>query len=97
MNRGRRDSFELRIGDRVDFWKVVDIQDRKRILLLNQMKVPGKAWLEFSIENQTLIQTVHFLPRGLLGRMYWWLTTPLHIVVFKDLARGIVKKAKDMS
>ena len=96
LRRGRRDPFKLRVGDNLDFWKVIDIQEGKRILLLNQMKVPGKAWLEFSLANQTLTQTIHFLPRGLWGRMYWWLTTPLHILVFKDLAKGIVKKAKDM-
>lgn len=96
LHRGRRDPYELRIGDSVDFWKVVDIQEGKRILLLNQMKVPGKAWLEFSIAEQALTQTVHFLPRGLWGRMYWWLTTPLHSFVFRDIAKGIVKKAKAM-
>jgi uncharacterized protein YbjT (DUF2867 family) len=96
LHRGRRDPLELRIGDSVDFWKVVDIKEGKRILLLNQMKVPGKAWLEYSIDDQTLTQTVHFLPRGLWGRAYWWFTTPLHIFVFKDLAKGIVKKAQDM-
>ncbi len=96
MPRGRRDPHKLRIGDRLDFWKVVDIQEGKRILLFNQMKVPGKAWLEFAITDNTLTQTAHFLPRGLWGRLYWWLTTPVHIFAFRDLGRWIVKKAKDM-
>jgi uncharacterized protein YbjT (DUF2867 family) len=96
LRRGRRDPHKLRVGDSLDFWKVVDVQEGKRILLLNQMKVPGKAWLEFSIADQVLTQTIHFLPRGLWGRMYWWLTTPLHSFVFRDIAKGIVKRAKDM-
>jgi uncharacterized protein YbjT (DUF2867 family) len=94
LHRGRRDPHKLRVGDSLDFWKVVDVQEGKRILLLNQMKVPGKAWLEFSIADQVLTQTIHFLPRGLWGRMYWWLTTPLHSFVFRDIAKGIVKRAK---
>jgi hypothetical protein len=97
LHRGRRDALKLRVGDSLDFWKVVDVQEGKRILLLNQMKVPGKVWLEFSIADRILTQTIHFLPRGLWGRLYWWLTTPLHHFVFRDLARGIVEKAREMS
>jgi uncharacterized protein YbjT (DUF2867 family) len=96
LHRGRRDPHKLRVGDSLDFWKVVDVQEGKRILLLNQMKVPGKAWLEFSIADQVFTQTIHFLPRGLWGRMYWWLTAPLHRFVFRDIAKGIVNRAKDM-
>ena len=96
MHRGRRDSQKLRIGDSLDFWKVADIKEGKRILLLNQMIVPGKAWLEFAISDKTLVQTAHFLPKGLWGRLYWWLTMPFHLFVFKDLARKIVKKAGEM-
>lgn len=96
LHRGRRDPQKLRIGDGLDFWKVADIKEGKRILLFNQMVVPGKAWLEFVIADQTLTQTAHFLPKGLWGRLYWWLTAPFHIFVFRDLARGIVKKAQGM-
>lgn len=96
LHRGRRDPHKLRVGDSLDFWKVVDVQEGKRILLLDQMKVPGKAWLEFSIAEQVFTQTIHFLPRGLWGRMYWWLTAPLHRFVFRDIAKGIVNRAKDM-
>jgi hypothetical protein len=96
LHRVRRDPHKLRVGDSLDFWNVVDVQEGKRILLLNQMKVPGKAWLEFSIVDQVFTQTIHFLPRGLWGQLYWWLTTPFHIFAFRDLARGIVKKAGDM-
>jgi uncharacterized protein YbjT (DUF2867 family) len=96
LHRGRRDPHKLRVGDSLDFWKVVDVQEGKRILLLNRMKVPGKAWLEFSIADQVFTQTIHFLPRGLWGRTYWWLTAPLHRFVFRDIAKGIMNRAKDM-
>jgi len=93
LSRGRRDPNKLRIGDGLDFWKVVDVKPDKRLLLVNQMKVPGKAWLEFSLEGTELIQTAHFYPKGLWGRMYWYLTKPLHKLIFPDIAKGIIEKA----
>ena len=93
LSRGRRDPHELRVGDGLDFWKVVDLRPNKRLLLVNQMKVPGTAWLEFVVEGTKLIQTAHFYPKGLWGRLYWFLTKPLHILVFPDMAKGIIKKA----
>jgi uncharacterized protein YbjT (DUF2867 family) len=93
LNRGRRVSSELRIGDALDFWKVADIKPNKRLLLLAQMKLPGKAWLEFVIENNMLVQTAHYYPRGVLGRLYWYITLPFHNLVFQDLAEKIVKQA----
>jgi uncharacterized protein YbjT (DUF2867 family) len=93
LNRGRRLSGELRVGDALDFWKVADIKANKRLLLLAQMKLPGKAWLEFVIEGNMLVQTAHFYPRGLLGRLYWYSTRVLHNLVFQDLAEKIVKHA----
>ena len=94
LSRGRRVKGELRVGDSLDFWKVADIKPNKRLLLLAQMKLPGKAWLEFSIENNTLIQTAHYYPHGLWGRLYWYATNPFHNLVFQDLAEKIVKQAR---
>ncbi len=94
LNRGRRQTGQLRIGDSLDFWKVADIRVNKRLLLLAQMKVPGRAWLEFDIHPDKLIQTAHFLPKGLWGRIYWYSVVPLHNLVFTDLARQIVRTAK---
>jgi uncharacterized protein YbjT (DUF2867 family) len=94
LNRGRREKGSLRIGDSLDFWKVADIKENKRLLLLAQMKVPGKAWLEFDIQPNKLVQTAHFLPNGLWGRVYWYSVIPLHNLVFTDLARQIVMEAR---
>jgi uncharacterized protein YbjT (DUF2867 family) len=94
LSRGRRDPNRLRIGDGLDFWKVVDLKPNKRLLLVNQMKVPGKAWLEFSIEGSRLAVTAHYYPRGLWGRLYWYLTKPLHKLIFPDMTKGIIKKAR---
>lgn len=93
LNRGRRRQKELRLGDALDFWKVADLQENKRLLLLAQMKLPGKAWLEFVIQDDRLVQTAHFHPRGLLGRLYWYAVLPFHGLVFKNLAEKIVERA----
>jgi len=94
LGRGRRNPRELRVGDALDFWKVADLRENKRVLLVAQMKLPGKAWLEFSIEDDRLIQTAHYYPNGLWGRLYWYATNPFHNLVFQDLAEKIVEHAK---
>ncbi|UCC39702.1 MAG: SDR family oxidoreductase [Candidatus Aminicenantes bacterium] len=94
LNRGRRDPLTLRVGDSLDFWKIVDLKKDKRLLLFSQMKAPGKAWLEFSVDDTVLVQTVYFLPKGLWGRLYWYLIKPFYILIFSDLAKGIIKQAK---
>ena len=93
LNRGRRLSRELRVGDALDFWKVVDIKEGKRLLLYAQMKLPGQAWLEFDIQPTQLVQTAHYLPRGVVGRLYWYAVLPFHSLVFPDLARTVVASA----
>jgi hypothetical protein len=97
LNRGRRQQKELRMGDALDFWKVADLKENKRVLLVAQMKVPGKAWLEFDLQDDRLVQTAHFHPRGLLGRVYWYAVLPFHELVFKNLAEKIVARAAKAS
>jgi uncharacterized protein YbjT (DUF2867 family) len=95
LSRGRRNSNDLRIGDALDFWKVADIKEGKRLLLYAQMKLPGQAWLEFDIQPDQLVQTAHFIPHGILGRLYWYSVYPLHIFVFSNLARTVVKSSRE--
>jgi len=95
INRGRRDSCSLRIGDGVDFWKVADVIENKRLLLFAQMKLPGKAWLEFVIEDNKLIQSAYFYPNGLWGRVYWYSLIPLHWLIFRNMIDTIIKQAKE--
>jgi len=94
LSRGRRDAERLRPGDSLDFWKVVDLEPPRRLLLLSQMKLPGKVWLDFGVHDRTLRLTVHFLPRGLAGRLYWTLAGPIHRFLFPATLRGIVKAAR---
>ena len=91
INRGRRDSEDLRIGDSIDFWTVIDLIYEKRLLLAAQMNLPGKAWLEFVLNETDLIISAHFIPRGLYGRFYWYILFPFHVIIFKGMLRRIIK------
>jgi uncharacterized protein YbjT (DUF2867 family) len=93
LSRGRRDANTVRIGDSIDFWKVVDIEENQRLLLFAQMKLPGKAWLEFLIKDGNLYQSAYFYPQGLAGRLYWYILIPFHFFVFKGMANNLIKKA----
>jgi nucleoside-diphosphate-sugar epimerase len=94
---GRRTSGVLRVGDFLDVWKVVDIQEDRRLLLEAQMKVAGKAWLEFRIEGDTLVQTACHVPEGIPGHLYWYSMVPFHAFIFKDMVQSIVRRAKNMA
>lgn len=96
LNRGRRNQNELRVGDSLDFWKVVDIKENERLLLFAQMKVPGTAWLEFKIKDNKLIQSAYFYPKGVFGRLYWYAMIPLHFFVFNNMIKSILNKAKNI-
>ena len=96
LKRGRRSQCDLRISDCLDFWKVVDLKENERLLLYAQMKVPGEAWLEFRIKDNKLIQSAYFYPKGLLGRLYWYILVPLHYFVFNNMIKSIIKKASSL-
>jgi len=86
LRRGRKNDREISPGDALDFWRVL-YADREegRLLLYAEMKLPGEAWLEFRIKNDTLIQTATFRPLGLKGRLYWYSVTPFHEFVFRGM------------
>ena len=96
LRRGRRHPDELFPGDALDFWRVLEMEDRRRLLLLAEMKLPGEALLEFGIhpvsENRTeILQLSRFLPRGLFGMLYWYGLYPFHQWVFKGMLRRIAQ------
>jgi uncharacterized protein YbjT (DUF2867 family) len=94
MLRGRTSDVDLQPGDVLDFWRVL-LADHKdhRLLLFAEMKLPGEAWLEFSIvRNQhrcILKQTATFRPRGIIGRNYWYLMFPFHFFIFRNMLKRI--------
>jgi uncharacterized protein YbjT (DUF2867 family) len=99
LRRGRRSPSELRAGDALDFWRV-EAYERGRLLRLRaEMKLPGRAWLQFEAEPveggaATLRQTAFFEPRGLMGFLYWYGVAPFHAWVFGGMATRIVREAE---
>jgi uncharacterized protein YbjT (DUF2867 family) len=100
MRRGRRDPEHLSPGDVVDFWRVEKLEPGKRLLLQSEMKLPGRAWLQFEVdpegEGARLRQTAIFDPVGAAGMLYWYALYPLHIIIFKGMLRGVRREAESM-
>lgn len=94
LRRGRTHPDKIDSGDVLDFWRVlVADKEEKRLLLFAEMRVPGEAWLEFDIdENDILHQTATFRPKGLIGRIYWYLMIPFHYFIFGGMIRNIGTK-----
>lgn len=99
VRRGRRHPDHLSVGEPVDFWRVEDLETDQRLVLVAEMRLPGKAWLQWNIEpvasGTLLVQTARFRPRGLFGRAYWYLVAPFHGFVFPGLIKGIARDAVD--
>ena len=99
MRRGRRDPDALAVGDALDFWRVEAFEPGRRLRLAAEMKLPGRAWLEFEVVpaagGAVVHQTAVFDPIGLPGLLYWYALVPLHALVFAGLLRGIARRALD--
>ncbi len=98
MRRGRRDPQELRAGEALDFWRVEAVEPGRLIRLRAEMRVPGRAWLEFRAVAQDaggtlLTQTAFFEPKGLPGLLYWYALYPVHSLIFSGLIRKIAAAA----
>jgi uncharacterized protein YbjT (DUF2867 family) len=97
MRRGRRDPERLLAGDTLDCWRVEAIQPDERLRLAAEMKLPGRAWLEFEVQpdgkGALLHQTATFDPLGLWGLAYWYGVWPLHQLVFAGMLRGLARAA----
>ena len=99
--RGRRDPQQLLVGDVVDWWRVEEIEPNKRLRLLAEMKLPGRAWLEFEVNpherGSSIRQTAVFDPLGLSGLIYWYSLYPLHVIIFRGMIQEIARRAKQVS
>jgi uncharacterized protein YbjT (DUF2867 family) len=99
LRRGRRDPERLQRGEALDFWRVEEIDRGKFLRLRAEMKLPGLAWLEMSVEPSTSGGSVYhqravFFPRGLSGRLYWFAILPLHGIIFSGMANRITSAAE---
>ena len=98
LRRGRRHPTDLRVGDTVDFFKVTSITEN-RLQLLAEMRVPGHAWLEWNVKkmengDSLVTQQALFVPKGVLGRAYWYVLLLPHIVIFSRMLNNLVEKAE---
>jgi hypothetical protein len=94
MRRGRRDPETCAAGDPIDFWRVAAYEPDHLLRLEAEMKLPGRAWLEFSVDPVTatttrIRQVARFEPSGLLGRLYWYSLFPAHAIIFSGMLRRI--------
>lgn len=97
LRRGRRHPTRLRVGDGLDFWRVITVEPPHRLLLLAEMKTPGDALLEFMITPEgpgkvELKMVSRFLPRGLAGILYWYALLPTHRWLFEGMLRAVAGK-----
>lgn len=98
MRRGRRDPEHLAPGDTLDFWRVEAFEPDRLLRLSAEMKLPGRAWLQFEVTprpdgGSEIRQTAIFDPVGLGGLLYWYALYPLHRLIFARMLRAIARAA----
>lgn len=99
LRRGRSDPVRLRLGDALDFWRVVALERGSLLRLRAEMRLPGDAWLELGVGRDAAGRTVYrqralYHPRGLAGHLYWWAVAPFHAWVFGGMVRKIAARAE---
>ncbi len=95
LQRGRRSRLTVRVGDAIDFWRVEAVEPGRLLRLRAEMRVPGDAWLELSVDptpdgGATYRQRAVFFPRGLSGRLYWLSMLPFHGLIFAGMVNEII-------
>ncbi len=94
LRRGRRDPVDVQIGDAIDFWRVEGFEQDRLLRLAAEMKMPGRAWLQFEVEpdgtsGSTIRQTTVFDPVGVAGLAYWYSLWPIHDHLFGAMLQQI--------
>jgi uncharacterized protein YbjT (DUF2867 family) len=95
LRTGRRDPYDLRVGDAIDFWRVEKLIPDRLLLLFAEMKLPGRAWTFFEVipheKGSEVRITAVYDPKGVWGRFHWYAISPFHALVFKGILKGIAK------
>ena len=98
MRLGRRHPERVRVGDAIDFWRVEAVRRPDLLRLRAEMKVPGRAWLQYEVAEDPVgcrvVQTAFFEPKGLSGVLYWYALLPAHLFIFRGSIRELVKRAQ---
>jgi uncharacterized protein YbjT (DUF2867 family) len=90
--RGRTNKHDIHAGDALDFWRVLYAnKEEGKLVLFAEMKLPGEAWLEFKIINNTLYQSATFKPKGIWGRLYWYAVLPFHGFIFQGMLNKLIQ------
>jgi len=101
LRRGRRDPHTVAVGEALDFWRVESFEPDRKLGLVAEMKVPGRAWLQFEVESTSqgsvIRQTAIFDPAGLGGLLYWYALYPIHYCMFQGMLRNIATAAEHES
>jgi hypothetical protein len=106
MRRGRRSAETLAVGDTLDFWRVYAFEPDRRLSLVAEMSIPGRAWLNFEVEpaseapdiqESNIRQTAIFDPAGLGGLVYWYALYPVHRWMFAGMLRAIATRANQIT
>jgi uncharacterized protein YbjT (DUF2867 family) len=101
LRRGRRHRERLYPGEALDFWRVEEYRPTSLLRLRAEMKVPGRAWLQFEAipegDRTRLVQTAFFAPTGFFGWLYWYGIYPLHAVIFSDMVDALARDALEMA
>jgi hypothetical protein len=99
VRRGRANPEQIHVGDAIDFWRVEAHEPNHVLRLQAEMKIPGRAQLEFEVvstpQGSTIRQTALYDPVGLFGLLYWYMVLPLHGLVFKGMLRNIARAAEE--
>jgi uncharacterized protein YbjT (DUF2867 family) len=97
VRRGRRDPEYPTVGSALDFWRVEAYEPDHLLRLRAEMRVPGRAWLQFEVDGDengsSIRQTAIFDPVGVAGLLYWYGLLPLHTLVFRGMLDGIAQQA----
>jgi uncharacterized protein YbjT (DUF2867 family) len=101
IDRSASPAAELHVGARLDFWRVVEIDEGHRLRMRGLMKLPGDAELELVVHGENdgsvLVQAARFRPNGVAGRMYWWCLYPLHALIFSGMAGRVARRAENLA
>lgn len=99
LNRNGPAGDEVRVGERLDFWYVEELEPGRRLRLRSLMKMPGDAELEIAVRptehGSVVVQTARFRPENVLGRLYWWALLPAHLVIFGGMIDRLVRRAEE--
>lgn len=97
LRRGRRHPTEIRVGDALDFWRVLEVEEGTRLVLGAEMKLPGEAVLDIRVHpagrGSRVELRARYWPKGLWGLMYWQALAPVHRWLFHGFLRGLAHRA----